>query len=165
MAKESFENGEAVLLVPREVVRELKVQSYKLKTRENIKIMGLLNYCQEVSPTVPTDDIEHQIRLISSYVKSNFKDDIGLPMEYGGVSDSRILYTSYCEDADLVTANFKDFLLYPLLFNQDEERLYDIKTREYVKIPKEAYDKIHSDSQFQELLQEFFELDSISEEQ
>lgn len=30
-------------------------------------------------------------------------------MEYGGVSDARILYTAYIEDAILVTANIKDF--------------------------------------------------------
>jgi len=30
-------------------------------------------------------------------------------MEYGGVSDARIMFTAYAEDAILVTANVKDF--------------------------------------------------------
>ena len=49
-AKSEFENGEAVLLVPKEVVRELEVQSYKLSDKENRKIAGLLELCREVSP-------------------------------------------------------------------------------------------------------------------
>ena len=156
--KSEIENGEAVLLVPKEVIRELDVQSYKLKPKENEKIMKLLSLCRVVSPTVSDEDIEHQIRMLSSHVRSNFKHDIGRPMEYGGVSDSRILYTSYCEDAVLVTANTKDFLLYALLNPQNEECLYDIKGERYVEIPKAAYEKIHADPHFQELLQEFYRL-------
>ena len=157
-AKSEIENSEAVLLVPKEVTRELDVQSYKLKLKENERIMELLSLCRVVSPIVSDEDIEHQIRMLSSYVRSNFKQDLGRPMEYGGVSDSRILYTSYCEDAVLVTANVKDFLLYALLNPQNEECLYDIKEKRYVSIPKAVYEKIHADSHFQELLHEFYRL-------
>lgn len=155
-----FKNGQAVLLVPREVIRELEVQSFNLSDKENRKIAGLLELCQEVSPSRLSPEIEHKIRQVTSYVRSNFKENIGRDkMEYGGVSDARILYTAYIEDAILVTANVKDFLLYPLLFPQHEERLYDIKKNNYVTIPEQGYTKIHSDVYFKKLLQDFFELD------
>lgn len=158
-----FENGKAVLLVPKEVIRELEIQSFSLSDKENRKIVDLLELCQEVSPNRLSPEIEHKIRQITSYVRSNFKMDIGNDkMEYGGVSDARILYTAYTEDAILITANVKDFLLYPLLFPQNEERLYDIKNNIYVMIPKNGYTKIHSDEYFKKLLQDFFELDQES---
>lgn len=158
-----IENGEAVLLIPQEVVRELKVQSFTLTDKENRKIADLMELCQEVSPNRLSPELEHKIREMSAYVRSNFKSEIGRDkMEYGGVSDARILYTAYDEDSILVTANIKDFLLYPLLFQQDEERLYDMRENVYVKISEEGHKKIHSDPGFKGLLQDFFELDQES---
>lgn len=165
-AKDEFQNGEAVLLVPKEVRRELEVQDFHLKAKEKRKTAKYLELCKVVSPVHLSQDIEHQIRKITSYVRNNLKEYIGRDkMDYGGVSDARILYTSYVEDAILVTANVKDFLLYPLLFPQHEECLYDLKENTYVTIPKEGYEKIHSDPYFKELLQDFFELDQESESQ
>ncbi|KON66455.1 hypothetical protein AKG34_26280 [Peribacillus butanolivorans] len=152
-------DGEAVLLVPKEVVRELHIQSFTLSEKENNKIAGLLKLCTEVVPERLSPEIEHQIREMSAYVRSEFKADIGMKMEYGGVSDARILYSAYSEDSILVTANVKDFLLYPLLFKNDEERLYDMKENAFVKIPEDVYSTIHADSVFKGLLQDFFELD------
>ena len=40
-------DGEAVLLVPKEVVRELHIQSFTLSEKENNKIAGLLKLCTE----------------------------------------------------------------------------------------------------------------------
>ncbi len=162
-AREEFENGEATLIVPEEVRRELEVQSYTLTDKRNRKTNAFLELCQEVSPIHLSQEIEHKIRQLTAYVRAKFKEDIGRDkMEYGGVSDSRILYTAYVEDGILVTGNVKDFLLYPLLFPLDEKRLYDIKENEYILIPPEGYEKIHSDSYFQKLLHEFFELDQES---
>lgn len=164
-AREEFQNGEAVLLVPEEVRRELEVQSYTLTDKRNSKTNGLLELCQEVSPIHLSQEVEHKIRQLTAYVRAKFKEDMGRDkMEYGGVSDSRILYTAYVEDGILVTANVKDFLLYPLLFPLDEKRLYDINENDYIMIPPDGYTKIHSDPHFQELLQEFFELDQGLEE-
>ncbi|WP_339252933.1 DUF4411 domain-containing protein [Sporosarcina sp. FSL W8-0480] len=156
-----IQSGEAVLLVPEEVVRELKVQSFTLAEKEKRKIADLLGFCQEVSPNRLSIEIEHKIRELSAYVRSNFKSDIGQDkMEYGGISDSRILYTAYDEDSILVTANVKDFLLYPLLFPHNEERLFDMKENKFVRIPEQGYYKIHSDIGFKSMLQSFFEFDN-----
>lgn len=155
-----LENGKAVLLIPQEVVRELEVQSFTLADKEKGKIADLLELCEEVLPDRFSPEIEHQIRIMSAYVRAHFKSDIGrVKMEYGGISDSRILYSAYDEDSILVTANTKDFLLYPLLFSHGEERLYDLKENKYVTIPKEAYRKIHSDSGFRGLIKDFFKLE------
>lgn len=153
-------SGDAVLLVPKEVMRELEVQSFTLPDRENAKISTLLEYCQEIVPDQFSINLEHQIRKMSAYVRSNFRDDMGMiKMEYGGISDVRILYSAYVEDSILVTTNVKDFLLYPLLFQQQEERLYDMKENAYVTIPEEGYKKIHSDPVFKHFLNDFFTLD------
>lgn len=165
MALEEFENGEAVLLVPDEVRRELRVQLFTLGEKEKRKIKSMLQHCQVVTPVRVSIEIEHILRSISAYVRANFKEEIGRDkMEYGGVSDARILYTAYVEDAILVTANVKDFLLYPLLFEQNEERLYAIKEKDYVSIQEEGYKIIHEDPTFKEMLQVFFELDQESEQ-
>ncbi|MDW0114371.1 DUF4411 family protein [Sporosarcina saromensis] len=153
-------DGDAVLLVPKEVIRELEVQSFTLSDKENSKISLLLEYCQDNLPDRVTIEIEHQIRMMSAYVRSNFKQEISIDkMEYGGVSDARILYAAYDEDSILVTANVKDFLLYPLLFPQNEQRLYDMKENVFVTIPKDGYDKIHADLVFKGLLNDFFQID------
>lgn len=164
-AKKEFENGEAVLLVPKEVRRELEIQSYTLTEERNNRTNALLEHCREVSPTNLTQDVEHKIRQLTAYVRANFKEDIGRDkMEYGGVSDSRILYTAYIEDGILVTGNVKDFLLYPLLFPLEEQRIYSINENKFVVIPPDGYTKIHSDPDFQKLLKEFFKLSQQLEE-
>ncbi|MEK5039722.1 hypothetical protein [Sporosarcina sp. FSL K6-3457] len=67
-----FKNGKAILLVPREVIRELEVQSFNLPEKENRKIAGLLELCQEVSPSRLSPEIEHKNRQVTSYVRSKF---------------------------------------------------------------------------------------------
>lgn len=157
--KENVEKGEAVILVPSEVVRELKVQSHVLKASENVKIQNLLNHCLEVSPPVSIE-IEHHIREMSAYLRANYKRDIGFPkMEYGGVSDARILYGAYYEDSILVTANIRDFLLYPFLFAQHEKRLYDLILSKYIQIPELVYAKVWQDETFKEMFQHLVKLE------
>lgn len=158
-AKEEIENGEAVILVPAEVVRELEVQSYTLPDRENNKIQRLLANCQEVSPSVSIE-LEHHVRKMSAYLRANYRHALGnLPIAYGGVSDSRILYSAYYEDSLLVTANIKDFMLYPFLFTQSEDRLYDLKQNQFIRIPEEAYNLVWKDPHFQNMFQELSRLE------
>ncbi|MFD1030182.1 PIN domain-containing protein [Metaplanococcus flavidus] len=163
--KEKAEKGEAVILVPAEVVRELKVQSHTLKTSENKRIQNLVNQCLEVSSPISTE-IEHHIREMSAYLRANYKRDIGFPkMEYGGVSDARILYSAYYEDSILVTANTRDFLLYPFLFAQREERLYDLILNEYIQYPEIVYAKVWKDETFKEMFHQLGKLEITLEDQ
>ncbi len=82
---------------------------------------------------------------------------LGHRMERLEASDARILYTAYDEDSILVTANVKDFMLYPLLFPAGEERLYCMKTNQYIKISATSHKTIHDDSGFQTYLKEFYD--------
>lgn len=166
VALQEFKNGKAVLLVPDEVRRELEVQLYTLSKKEKRKIEDLLSLCEEVVPTRVSIEIEHILRIITSYVRAYYKDEVGRDkMEIGKVSDMRILYTAYVTDGILVTANERDFLLYPLLFEQHEERLYEVKGRAYVSIPEDGYETIHEDPIFKGMLQDFFVLDQESEQE
>ncbi|RNF38880.1 DUF4411 family protein [Planococcus salinus] len=162
--QEKVEKGEAVILVPAEVVRELQVQSHTLKVSENSKIQSLLTHCLEIAPPVSIE-IEHHIRKMSAYLRSKYKNDIGFPqMEYGGVSDARILFSAYYEDSILVTANIKDFLLYPFLFAADEERLYNLKENKFIQIPEAVYEKVWRDGTFEKLFQELNDLELALED-
>ena len=163
-AKEEIEKGEAVILIPAEVRRELEIQSHTLPDRENNKIQRLLANCQEVSPSVSIE-LEHQVRTMSAYLRANYRNTLGnLPIEYGGVSDSRILYSAYYEDSILVTANVKDFMLYPFLFNQSEDRLYDLKQNQFVHISEEAYNLVWQDSDFQNMFLKLSKLEAELED-
>lgn len=51
-----------------------------------------------------------------------------------------------------MTGNIKDFLLYTLFFDHEEDKLYDIITDEYVKIPENGREKVFEDERFQSLL-------------
>lgn len=162
--KEEIEKGEAAILVPAEVVRELKVQSHTLKASENVKIQNLLNHCIEVSPPV-SPEIEHCIREMSAYLRANYKNDIVFPkMEYGGVSDARILYSAYYEDSVLVTANIRDFLLYPFLFANQEKCLYDLIANNYIQIPEAVYAKVWQDDTFKEMFRHLGEMEASLED-
>lgn len=162
--KEEIEKSEAVILVPSEVVRELEVQSHTLPAKENIKIQGLLASCQEVSPSFSIE-LEHHIRIMSAYLRSTYRHTLSnLPISYGGISDSRILYSAYSEDSILVTANIKDFMLYPFLFQLGENRLYDLKQNQFIQIPGEAYKMVWQDQHFQNLFEELVELEAELEE-
>ncbi|ALS79614.1 hypothetical protein AUO94_13700 [Planococcus kocurii] len=162
--KEEVENGRAVILVPAEVVRELKVQSHTLTDNENSKTQKLLAHCHEISPSVSIE-LEHQIRVMSAYLRSKYKSDIGHPkMAYGGVSDARILYSAYYEDSILVTANIRDFLLYPFLFARHENRLYDLISNEFIQIPELVYAEVWQDDTFKKMFSHLGELEAALED-
>lgn len=160
---EEIRNGEAVLFVPSEVKRELEVQSFTLGDKYNASLSELLEDCMPL-PDVSTIEIEHQIRQMTAYVRSEYQQKIGREMEYGGVSDARILYTAYEKDSILVTSNIKDFLLYPLLFAEDDQdRLYDFLSNSFVKIAPELHQEIHNDEAFIGMLETLYELEENAE--
>jgi predicted nucleic acid-binding protein len=162
-AREEIQNGEAVLLVPGEVVRELNIQSFSFSAHGNQKelnnITQLLEYCNVV-PSVSSDEIEHEIRKLSAHIRANYRADIdcGKGVHYPSVSDARILCTAWQEDCVLVTANIKDFMLYPLLDASSESKLYDILSDTYIEITEEAHSKIHKDPQFKTMFERLNEL-------
>ncbi|OXB93088.1 MULTISPECIES: DUF4411 family protein [Bacillaceae] len=153
---QEFRNGESVLYIPKEVIRELEVQSYTLSEKENQRIAQLLELIEETVPDLATPEIEHQIRKITAYVRSEYKSDINAArdMEYGSVSDARILLAAWQYDCIFVTANIKDFMLYPLLFPQNESRLFDLLSENYVIIDPTVYENIHRDPVFAGMLQD-----------
>ncbi|WP_339210571.1 DUF4411 family protein [Aeribacillus sp. FSL K6-8210] len=119
---QEIRNGESVLYIPKEVIRELEVQSYTLNQKENQRIAQLLELIEETVPDLTTPEMEHQIRKMAAYVRSGYKSDINAArdMEYGSISDAQILLPAWQYDGILVTANIKDFTLHSLLFLQNE---------------------------------------------
>ena len=114
---------------------------------------------EETLPDISTPEIEHQIRKISAYVGEKFREVIKAELDiakvkYGGVSDIRILYTAWQYDCVLVTGNVKDFILYPLLFSHEEDRLFDIITGTYKKYGLPAYSVITTNSVFEGMMQD-----------
>ncbi|WP_088006842.1 DUF4411 family protein [Indiicoccus explosivorum] len=151
--KSEVAEGSAIILVPAEVKRELEIQSYTLSGNENMRVRKLLDVCQETSPPV-SDELEHSIRKMTAYLRANFKDTLTAgKMAYGGVSDSRILYSAYAADSVLVTANVKDFLLYPLLFPHKERLLYNLMINDFIQFPEETHRAVWSDANFKALFQ------------
>jgi hypothetical protein len=151
---EEARKEEAEILVSSEVVQELKVQSYTLDNKERKPITKLLSILEEESAPVP-QEIEFQLREFSNYARKQFGGLIvppGKKMDYLRASDARIFIHAYLNDAILATANIKDFLLYTLFFEHEEDKLYDIINREYVKIPPDGRAKVFQDEMFQSLL-------------
>lgn len=162
---EEIQNGEAVLVIPKEVARELEVQSFSLPGGEKqyARIADLLEEVQETLPDISTPEIEHQIRMISAFIGEKFREDIKTELDiakvqYGGVSDIRILYTAWQYDCILVTGNVKDFVLYPLLFSPEEDRLFDIITGTYKKYELQTYSAITTNVVFESMMQELHSL-------
>ncbi|MGM8215912.1 DUF4411 domain-containing protein [Bacillaceae bacterium W0354] len=162
--KDEINQNKAMLLIPKEVIRELTIQSYTLKPKQVEKINELKTLCTQTIPDYLTEEIENVIIEMSAYVRAEFKDEMGQQqLEYPSISDSRILYSAYCEDSILVTSNIRDFMIYPLLFPQSEECLYNLKTNKFVKIPEDGYKTIHNDGTFQDLLNRFYKLSNGNE--
>ncbi len=147
---------EAVLYIPKEVIRELELQSYTLGEKERQRISELLENITIMIPDWTTPDMEHQVRKMVAYIRSEYQRKINAmrDMEYGSVSDARILLTAWQYDCILVTANIKDFALYPLLFPQHEHRLLNLLSNDYIIISPSIYDTIHHDPIFTGMLQE-----------
>ena len=171
-ALEEIQKGEAILVIPKEVARELEVQSFSLPGGEKqyTRIAALLEEIEETLPDISTPEIEHQIRKISAYVSEEYREVIKKELDiakvkYGSVSDIRILYTAWQYDCVLVTGNVKDFSLYPLLFSPDEDRLFDIISGTYRKYRLPAYAVITTDAVFKGMMQDLKKLieDSTNE--
>lgn len=162
-ALEEVGNGEAVLLIPEEVFRELEIQSFGFSAHNNKReldnIANVLETCNKI-PTIASIEIEHQLRKMAAYVRGNYKEDIdvGKGIEYPGVSDSRILCTAWRNDCVVVTANIRDFMLLPLLDAPGEEILYDVVSGQYITVTEEAHQKIHSDETFKSMFLELVEM-------
>lgn len=160
-AMEEIQHEEATIVIPKEVIRELEVQSFSLPGGEKqlARIADLLEVVKEPLPDISTPEIEHQIRKISAFIGERFREDIKYELginkvSYRSVSDVRILYTAWQYDCVLVTGNVRDFALYPLLFLPKEDRLYDITTGTYKKYGPSIYNKITSNKFFQSMMEE-----------
>jgi|SaaInlLV_10m_DNA_1039704.scaffolds.fasta_scaffold38458_2 hypothetical protein len=164
-ARIEIETGDAVLCIPREVARELEVQSYSLGggVKQHKRILELLDEIEETYPDITTPEIEHQLRKISAFVGESYREGIkqnyGIDkVKYGGVSDARILYTAWQYDCVLVTANIKDFVIYPLLFSPGEDRLFDILSGTYKYISSPLFTTITTDPLFEKMMEELHSL-------
>ncbi|MBD8071379.1 DUF4411 family protein [Bacillus sp. PS06] len=160
-ASEEIQNGKAILVIPKEVARELEVQSFSLPGGEKqyVRIAELLEEVEETLPDISTPEIEHQIRKISAYIGEEFREVIKADLDitkvkYGSVSDIRIFYSAWQYDCVLVTGNVKDFILYPLLFSHEEDRLFDIITGTYKKYARTSYLAITNDPVFLGMMQD-----------
>jgi len=145
--------NKASLYTPSEVLRELEVQFYMLPEDMKVEIAKLLVMQNELK-TMPTVEIEHQIRKMQAYIRSKYtlaiKEELGLKnTNYGGVSDARIQYAAWRKEAILVTTNVKDFILYPLLFDDPEEDvLYNLIANEYKHYSLQLFEMILTDPIF-----------------
>ncbi|MDN4525129.1 DUF4411 family protein [Fictibacillus fluitans] len=147
-------NACSEILISYEVEQELKIQSYTLDKKENKHINRLLAIIEKEETEIPIK-LEYQLRDFSNYARSKFGRLIvpqGRKMDYLRSSDARIFIHTYLNDGILVTGNVKDFLLYTLFFGHEEEKLYDIITHEFVKIPESGREKVVEDERFQALL-------------
>lgn len=160
--REEFNNKQALIYIPDEVRRELEIQQVAAKVNDTKhqknmkKAVEFANICEYTIPTKATIEIEHLIRRLTAFISANF--NIEIPIEYGGVSDARILHAAYMEDGIIVTNNTKDFALYPFLFEQGSKVLYNIEQKGYVIIPKELYINVTTNPTFWGMRQEFFDL-------
>ncbi|PEA01906.1 DUF4411 family protein [Bacillus cereus] len=153
--------GKAVVMTCKEVTQELKVQSYTLEPKENRIINNLISQSNIQSIEIPTG-LEYSLREFSNYARSKYGNILtppGYSMQYLKTSDARIFVNSYVNEAILVTANIRDFLLYPLFFGDDEDVLYDILNETYVKLPEAGRKAVEQDIFFKNLLKQMKELE------
>lgn len=98
------------------------------------------------------------LRDFSNYIRGKFGSELveeGGKTDYLRTSDARILVHAYLNDAILVTNNTKDFFFYSLFFEPTEDDvLYDIMTKKYVKILNSTKTQLLSDSKFIDLQKE-----------
>lgn len=164
-ALEEVQSGEAVILVPQEVVRELKNQSFsftKFKNKPELEnIAELLSY-SEMIPNITSGPVEELIIEMTAFVTAEYREELLTTtnvskLKYPSIPDARILCTAWQRDCVMVTANISDFVLLLLLEAPNEEKLYNILTASYIKIPEKLHAKIHSDEVFQSMFQQLVE--------
>ncbi|WP_157964184.1 DUF4411 family protein [Exiguobacterium sp. TNDT2] len=172
-AKEFFrkmvDDEKAILLIPDEVKLELMVQMVAkgLRTSEMRKIARLINQCTQSSSKL-SSEMEQHLRLMSAFIskhyREKFEQETGVKAEYLRTSDARILYNAFFEEGIIATRNVKDFLLYLVLNDFDEEVLYNIGNSNFVRISAELHETIHQDTRFSNLLSNFIRLAELQDE-
>lgn len=147
------ENREAFIMASGETRQELSVQAHTLK-KESKRYNKLLEKVQVEESEIPLE-LEYMLRDFSNYVRGKYPGALvseGRSTNYLQTPDARIFIHAYLNDAILVTANIKDFFLYPLFFEKTEDDvLYDISSCQYEKILPTGREKIESDEFFQRL--------------
>lgn len=153
--KDELLNQSANLYTPNEVLRELEVQFFGLRATEKEDIRGLLRNQIVIPDNVFNIELEHHIRKMSAYVRSKFNILIGADFEmlpkkvnYPAVSDARILLSAYIRGGILVTSNIKDFILYPLLFEANEQKLLNLLDGSFKQLSPSNHNTISSDTDF-----------------
>ena len=156
--------NQAEIKIPKEVEVELKIQMHTFTSTVHKNILTqILNQNVIVDFPLPIE-LERELREFTNYVRdnNNFNQTEIRHPEYGlnylQASDARILVTAYKHDGILVTHNIKDFLIYDLLFEPTEDKLYDYVNRRYVKVPPAGRTIIESDTWFQKLKQDIINL-------
>lgn len=153
----------AILLIPYEVRLELMVQMVAkgLRASEKRKIARLINQCT-LSSNILSSEMEQHLRIMSAYIslhyRQEFEQETGLKAQYLRTSDARILHDAFSEDGVIATRNIKDFLLYLVLNDHEEEVLYNIGNSNFVRISAELHETIHQDTRFSNLLSKFIGL-------
>ncbi|MCR2822368.1 DUF4411 family protein [Lederbergia panacisoli] len=151
-----LENGEAEIFVPLEVIRELEIQAYFMNKNEKDRLDQLMD-CLVILPESENVFAEHLIRKLSAYIRKNYKQNVNLlnrGVEYPSISDARILINAWQNDCTLVTSNIKDYMLFPLLFEFENQKLYDLITEDFVFIDHISHEIITNDEEFRTLKDE-----------
>jgi len=152
MARQEIVEGKSQILVSPEVKCELEVQMHTLKAREQQSVRNLLAVLPQSTNTNLPIDLERDLRIFSNYIRSSqFKGIFKIPHykhDYLHISDARILADAYRNDAVLVTANIKDFIVYSLFNEPGEQKLYDFLNKCYVEVPPETRAAIATDPLF-----------------
>lgn len=153
--KDELLNQKVNLYTPNEVLRELEVQFFGLRDTEKEDIGELLKTQIVIPDNVYNIELEHHIRVMSAYVRSKYNIVIGTDFEmlpkkvnYPAVSDARILLAAYSRGGILVTSNIKDFILYPLLFEANEQRLFNLLDGSFKQLSSWNHAIITSDADF-----------------
>ncbi|RTE11777.1 DUF4411 family protein [Paenibacillus whitsoniae] len=156
--------NQAEIKIPKEVETELRVQMHTFTSTQHKNILTkILNQNVIVDFPLPVD-LERELREFTNYLRdpNHFNQTIIRHPHYGlnylQASDARILVTAYKYDGILVTHNIKDFLIYDVLFEPAEEKLYDYVNKRYVKIPPAGRALIEQDRWFQKLKQDLINL-------
>ncbi len=156
--------NQAEIKIPKEVEVELKVQMHTFTSEQHKNIITqILNQNVIVDFPLPID-LERELREFTNYLRdnNNFNQSVIRHPNYGlnylQASDARILVTAYKYDGILVTHNIKDFLIYDLLFESTEDKLYDYVNKRFVKVPTDGRTLIEQNIWFQKLKQDLINL-------
>lgn len=123
--RKELSEGTAELIVSKEVEVELNVQCHTLLKTEKKKVRQYLEYATVDDTFDLSIKLERELRDFSNYSRSNkfrhFFNIGSYKWDYLRASDARILVDAYLNDAILVTANIKEFLVLSFLRRQRGE--------------------------------------------